>query len=147
MNKPSDPLLRGVVKRPISGGLIKRRMAEGELSRELEKKFRLLFKQQGVAYGAWMHLAISLAVAHVPGFQLIKPAGRPRGKDSAWTQELTAKLVSDVDELLKKKKPALSESAACLHLKKTKPAQYATKTAAAMRSKYRAVKERTRADE
>jgi hypothetical protein len=131
MKKPADPLTKGIVKKPREGLITRARFEH-----ELKEKFQLLFERHGVEYENWKHLAISLAVKYVPGFQLIEKAGRPRNSDSAWSGELTEKLVSDVNTL-RKQNSKLSENAACVLLKKSNPAIYAKKTVNAMRSKYR----------
>lgn len=44
---------------------------------ELLSKLPLLAEAHGVRHGDWFALAVSLARAHVPGFKLVEPAGRP----------------------------------------------------------------------
>jgi hypothetical protein len=44
---------------------------------ELLSKLPLLADAHGVRHGDWFALAVSLARAHVPGFKIVEPAGRP----------------------------------------------------------------------
>lgn len=63
---------------------------------ELVAKLPLLAEAHGVAAGDWFGLAFELARAHVPGFKVIDPAGRP----TEWGDIDKAKLKVDVDELI-----------------------------------------------
>lgn len=68
---------------------------------ELVKKMPLLFEAHGIEEGNYAALAMALATAHVPGFKIIQPAGRPE----EWTAADKAALRVDID-LLKAEKAA-----------------------------------------
>ena len=63
---------------------------------ELVAKLPLLAEAHGVAKGDWFGLAFELARAHVPGFKVVDPAGRP----TEWSDIDKAELRIDVDDLI-----------------------------------------------
>ena len=67
-----------------------------EQIREQLKKMPLLAKAHGVPEGDWFALAFELAKAHVPGFKLVRSAGRP----AEWSDVDKAELKLDVDNLM-----------------------------------------------
>ena len=53
---------------------------------------------------AWMHLAVMLASAHVPGMQVRYELQKLRGRKRSWKDGLGIELVRDVDALRQAKK-------------------------------------------
>lgn len=73
--------------------------AEREAHRIVAKKAEkipALFQVHGVEVGDWPSLALALANAHVPGFRVGAPAGRP----AEWTAADDAEFRLDVDAAL-----------------------------------------------
>jgi hypothetical protein len=58
----------------------------------IEEKLKLLFAHYQLQVGDWSGLAMALAQAHVPGFKVIKKAGRP----PEWTPEIRLSFDYDV---------------------------------------------------
>ncbi|PZP95534.1 MAG: hypothetical protein DI587_22285 [Variovorax paradoxus] len=63
------------------------------LAAEKISKLPALFLAHGVELGDWPALALALAVAHVPGFKIKAPAGRP----TEWSVADDAEFRLDVD--------------------------------------------------
>jgi hypothetical protein len=68
---------------------------------------------------AWMYLAISLAVAHVPGVQVHYEPRKRRGRKRTWKDGLGIELVRDVEALQQTKK--LNTEQAIEELRKKEP--------------------------
>jgi hypothetical protein len=65
---------------------------------EMFAKLPDLFAAYGLKQGDWVFLAMELAKAHVPGFQVIKPAGRK----TEWDISQKAEFRLDVDAVMAK---------------------------------------------
>ena len=65
---------------------------------EMFSKLPDLFKAHQVAEGNWVALALALAKAHVPGFKVVKPAGRR----PEWDISHKAEFRLDVDTIIEK---------------------------------------------
>ncbi|MBP6119629.1 MAG: hypothetical protein WBP25_10150 [Giesbergeria sp.] len=63
---------------------------------DMVQKLPLLADAHGVAEGDWFGLAFELARAHVPGFKVVEPAGRP----TEWSELDKAELRTDADDLI-----------------------------------------------
>ena len=66
----------------------------GRLASALADKMPLLFAAYGIEVGNYAALAMALATAHVPGFNVIAPAGRSK----EWTGYDKAAFKLDIDE-------------------------------------------------
>ncbi len=93
----------------LSKPLIRKRMgpdaSDGEyadeinrLAEEMISKMPDLFKAHGLKDGQYLQLALELAKAHVPGFQVRISAGRK----TQWTRFDKAELRADVDDIIQK---------------------------------------------
>lgn len=65
---------------------------------EMFSKLPDLFKAHQVTEGDWVALALALAKAHVPGFKVVKPAGRK----PEWDISHKAEFRLDVDTIIEK---------------------------------------------
>jgi hypothetical protein len=110
--KKSGPGYPGILKRRIRRQELRgvapstKRAALTAAAASLEKvygpRFLKLFSYHGINPkdpDAWMRLAVSLAVVHVPGFRIEHPAGAKL----FWTDERLAQLFADVEVLRKRK--------------------------------------------
>jgi hypothetical protein len=110
-SKPSKSLASrgkytGQLAEPIYepiGGLLAKLMRPTAKERALEQqalKLQALFAWHGVdstAPNAWTSLAIALALAHVPGMQVVHEFKRQRGWKKSWKAGLGVELVRDVE--------------------------------------------------
>ena len=122
LNQPIKPFRPD----PLTQGQDTQAEIEAELDhlqREIWPKVPDLFKAHGVEVNDWPGLAIALAKAHVPGFQIQK-----RGRPPEWAPELVAMFTVMVDtEILRR--PGLTVAQAIEHVKQAPQwAGYADKT-------------------
>ena len=68
---------------------------------EMYSKLPDLFYAHGVEAGNWKALGLALAKAHVPGFKVADPAGRP----TEWSKFHKAEFKLDVDAFIERTKP------------------------------------------
>lgn len=88
-------LKKAVVRKRL--GLLSDTNAEAErITVEVFSKLPALFDAHGVQPGDWMALAIELAKAHVPGFQVNDPPGAP----TKWCITEKAEFRIDVDSVI-----------------------------------------------
>ncbi|MGF6524742.1 hypothetical protein [Variovorax sp. PvP013] len=103
-------MYEGKLKEPIvqqHHGLLSDLNAEQQrINIEMLSKLPALFEAHQVEAGNWMRLAFELAKAHVPGFQVNAPAGRPL----KWELAEKAAFRIDVDEIISDAKLSLSEA-------------------------------------
>jgi hypothetical protein len=105
-------------------GSLRRSESESEFTRGLTKRVGLKFKELFDWYGidpngpdAGMHLALKLAVAHVPGMQFSRRP-RNRGRKRTWKAGLGKELQRDVAALQQAKKLNNKQAIAELHKEK-----------------------------
>lgn len=100
----------GELKKPVVRkrlGLLADTHAEAErITIEVFSKLPALFEAHRVEPGDWMSLALELAKAHVPGFQVNAPAGRP----TKWCVTEKAEFRIDVDSIISDKKLSIPEA-------------------------------------
>ncbi|MFZ2081328.1 MAG: hypothetical protein WAV38_32705 [Xanthobacteraceae bacterium] len=70
---------------------------EAAVSRQKEGKIRLLLRHYGIADRNMEALALALAAAHVPGFQVIVGGGKKRGPKTYWDGPRLSALNRDVE--------------------------------------------------
>lgn len=96
--KYTGTLNKPIVSKPI-GLLSFDESYQAELERidgERAEKLPELFEAHGVEPGNWYRLSVALALEHVPGFKVIKPAGRP----TEWEEFDKAEFRLDVDAFI-----------------------------------------------
>jgi hypothetical protein len=103
--KYDGELKKAVVRKRI--GLLADTDAEAQrITFEVFSKLPALFEAHGVRPGDWMTLAIELAKAHVPGFQVNDPPGAP----TKWCITEKAEFRIDVDSVIADKKLSIPEA-------------------------------------
>ena len=103
--KYEGELKKAVVRKRL--GLLSDTDAEAErITDEVFSKLPALFDAHDVQPGDWMSLAIELAKAHVPGFQVNSPPGRP----TEWCVIEKAEFRIDVDARIADKKLSIPEA-------------------------------------
>lgn len=98
--KYTGKLSKTITKKRI-GLLCDEDFYRGEAKRtndEMFAKFPDLFKAHGIIEGDWFALSLALAKEHVPGFKVVRPAGRP----TKWGLAEKAEFRLDVDTIIEK---------------------------------------------
>ena len=116
--------------------------ADAAYDAAFDERVDALFRLYGVERGDFAELALALAFAHVPGFQLEapraakRPRGRPWGKVAAGTPA-HRRVFRDI-EALRANDPRLTLKAACEMLKRTARKTYAGLSIDAIRRRHHA---------
>lgn len=126
---------------PRGGTLLTASDADALYDKAFDERLAALFRHHGVDEGDFAELALALAFAHVPGFQIEKPRekrprGRPLGKVAAGTPS-HRRVFRDV-EALRAKHPRLTLKAACEMLKRSERKTYAGLSLDAIRRRHHA---------
>ena len=99
MGRKLSLLEKGIVLRPMPGGIIKRAMAKGRQKDEMYEKSLALFAKYKVSFGDFQTLALRLATKYEPGFHLICPPGPKKGRVWLWDSKRNEKLLAEFDRL------------------------------------------------
>jgi len=78
----------------------------GRIEDEMRAKLPDLFKAHGITDGDWPNLAMALAKAHVPGFRVSSPPGRP----NEWDELEAAEFKIEVDNICRAQGLSVVES-------------------------------------
>jgi hypothetical protein len=110
---------------PIGGvnAEVMRAAAEARARDSQVKKIEALlawYEIDPAAPDAWIKLAVTLALAHVPGLKVVHDLKRSRGRKKTWRAGLGIELVRDVEAVLKAKPPRTTTADAIRFLMKDK---------------------------